>query len=90
MIVGVGDGLGRGRAGAVQGIGGDGSGKLGKQGNFPGHIRGEHRGNHLAEDDFVHLTPVEIRAILARRDHVVKHVDEMIAKFGEAAVLALP
>jgi len=36
------------------------------------------------------LTPIEIRAILARRDHVVEHVDDLIARFGEAAVLALP
>ncbi|MCX5745667.1 MAG: hypothetical protein NT062_24590 [Proteobacteria bacterium] len=36
------------------------------------------------------LTPIEIRAILARRDHVLAHVDELIATYGEAAVLALP
>jgi hypothetical protein len=36
------------------------------------------------------LTEVEIRAILARRDHVIHHVDDLIARHGEAAVLALP
>ena len=36
------------------------------------------------------LTPIEIRAILARRDHVVRHIDELIANFGESKVLALP
>ncbi|MDB4958907.1 MAG: hypothetical protein JWO36_6476 [Myxococcales bacterium] len=36
------------------------------------------------------LTPGEIRAILARRDHLVGYIDEQIAQFGETAVLALP
>jgi hypothetical protein len=36
------------------------------------------------------LTDEEMRALLARRDHVVAHVDRLIAEFGEDAVLALP
>ena len=36
------------------------------------------------------LQPAEIRAILSRRDHVLKHVDTLIAQHGEDAVLALP
>ena len=36
------------------------------------------------------LTPGELAAVLARRDHVVAYVDRMIAEHGEAAVLALP
>jgi hypothetical protein len=36
------------------------------------------------------LKPEEIGAILARRDHVVRYVDDLIAEFGEDAVLAFP
>lgn len=36
------------------------------------------------------LTEVEIRAILARRDHFVGYIDRLIAELGEDAVLALP
>jgi hypothetical protein len=36
------------------------------------------------------LKPDEVRAILARRDHVLAHIDQLIAKHGEDAVLALP
>ncbi|HEX2692157.1 MAG TPA: hypothetical protein VHN14_36355 [Kofleriaceae bacterium] len=36
------------------------------------------------------LTGVEIRAILARRDHFVGYIDRLIAELGEDAVLALP
>ena len=36
------------------------------------------------------LAPEEIRAILARRDHVIAHVDWLIKQYGEDAVLALP
>ena len=36
------------------------------------------------------LSPIEIRAILARRDHVVEYIDALIAQYGEAAVLAMP
>ena len=36
------------------------------------------------------LNPVEIRAILARRDHLVGYIDEQVALFGEAVVLAFP
>jgi hypothetical protein len=36
------------------------------------------------------LEPGEIRAMLARRDHVLEYVDAVIAKYGEDAVLALP
>ncbi len=36
------------------------------------------------------LHPSEVNAIIARRDHILRHVDLLIAKFGEDAVLALP
>jgi hypothetical protein len=36
------------------------------------------------------LSPEEIRAIILRRDHLLEVIDELIAKYGEAAVLALP
>ncbi|HET9622655.1 MAG TPA: hypothetical protein VFP84_14885 [Kofleriaceae bacterium] len=36
------------------------------------------------------LTPGEIRAMIARRDHVLEYIDRLIAEFGENAVLALP
>jgi hypothetical protein len=36
------------------------------------------------------LTDGEIRALLARRDHVLEYVDGVIAEHGEGAVLALP
>ncbi len=36
------------------------------------------------------LTPIEIRAILARRDHLVSYIDALVAQYGESAVLALP
>jgi hypothetical protein len=36
------------------------------------------------------LTDVEIRAIIARRDHFLGYIDRLIAELGEDAVLALP
>ena len=36
------------------------------------------------------LSPAEIRALLARRDHVLRFIDDEIAELGEKAVLALP
>jgi hypothetical protein len=36
------------------------------------------------------LDEPEIRAILARRDHLLRYIDAVIAEFGEDAVLALP
>jgi hypothetical protein len=44
------------------------------------------------EDDLLGplLTDVEIRAIIARRDHFLEYIDRLIAELGEAAVLALP
>jgi hypothetical protein len=36
------------------------------------------------------LEPAEIRAILARRDHMMRYIDALIAELGEQAVLALP
>jgi hypothetical protein len=36
------------------------------------------------------LSQAELRAILARRDHVVTYIDQMIARYGDAAVLAFP
>lgn len=36
------------------------------------------------------LTPAEIDAIIARRDHIVQYIDGLIAQYGEADVLALP
>jgi len=36
------------------------------------------------------LDDAEIRAILARRDHLVRYIDAVIAEFGEDAVLSLP
>jgi hypothetical protein len=44
------------------------------------------------EDDLLGplLTRGEIRAILARRDHMLEYVDRLITELGEDAVLALP
>lgn len=36
------------------------------------------------------LTDAEIRAIIARRDHLLEYVDQLIDELGEDAVLALP
>jgi hypothetical protein len=36
------------------------------------------------------LNPWELRAIIARRDHVIHYIDQLIARYGEDAVLALP
>ena len=36
------------------------------------------------------LTPEEMRAIIARKDHLLEYVDGLIAQHGEDAVLALP
>ena len=36
------------------------------------------------------LHPTEVSAIISRRDHILRHVDSLIEKFGEDAVLALP
>ena len=36
------------------------------------------------------LTDEELSAVLARRDYVVAHVDRLIERYGEDAVLALP
>lgn len=36
------------------------------------------------------LTRVEIRAIIARRDHFIEYIDRLITEFGEDTVLALP
>ena len=36
------------------------------------------------------LTPGEITALLARRDHLLAYIDGLIAEYGEASVLALP
>jgi hypothetical protein len=48
----------------------------------------------LAQGDDAGLAPLlkpdEIAAIIARRDHVVRYVDDLIAEFGEDAVLAFP
>ena len=44
------------------------------------------------EDDLLGplLTDVEIRAIMARRDHLLEYIDRLITELGEPAVLALP
>ncbi|HUJ57062.1 MAG TPA: hypothetical protein VLX92_01150 [Kofleriaceae bacterium] len=36
------------------------------------------------------LEPGEVRALIARRDHLLRYIDALIAQYGEAAVLALP
>jgi hypothetical protein len=36
------------------------------------------------------LTDEQIRAILARRDNILAHVDRLIAEHGESAILAMP
>jgi len=45
-------------------------------------------------DDPIGLGPLlgdeEVRAIIARKDHVLEHIDQLIAEFGEDAVLAFP
>jgi hypothetical protein len=44
------------------------------------------------EDDLLGrlLTDAEIRAIIARRDHLLEYIDRLVIDLGEAAVLALP
>jgi hypothetical protein len=48
----------------------------------------------IVRDDDAGLAPLltdgELRAILARRDHAIRYIDELIARYGEDAVLALP
>jgi hypothetical protein len=36
------------------------------------------------------LTPDEIEAVIARRDHMLQYIDGLIAQYGEDSVLALP
>jgi hypothetical protein len=36
------------------------------------------------------LDDAEVRAVLARRDHILGYIDALIAQYGENAVLALP
>jgi hypothetical protein len=36
------------------------------------------------------IKPWEVKAIISRRDHMMKWIDGLIAKYGEAAVLAFP
>jgi len=36
------------------------------------------------------LSPAEVRAIISRRDNILRYIDELIANLGEDAVLALP
>jgi hypothetical protein len=36
------------------------------------------------------LTPDEIRAVIHRRDHMLKYIDQLVAAHGEPAVLAFP
>jgi hypothetical protein len=36
------------------------------------------------------LSPAELRAVVARRDHVVAYVDRLIGEHGDSAILALP
>ena len=36
------------------------------------------------------LTPSEMRAVVARRDVIKKHVEDLVAMYGEHAVLAFP
>jgi hypothetical protein len=36
------------------------------------------------------IKPVEIKALMSRRDHMMRWIDQLIAKHGEAAVLAFP
>ena len=36
------------------------------------------------------LSPEEIRALLERRDHLLRYIDALVAELGEDRVLALP
>ncbi len=36
------------------------------------------------------LLPIETRAVIARRDNMLRYIDQLIARFGEDAVLAFP
>ena len=48
----------------------------------------------MSEADEHRLSPLlhsqEIRAILVRRDNMMRYIDQLIEQHGEAAVLALP
>lgn len=41
-------------------------------------------------DDYEILTPSEIRAVVARRDFAKRHIDSLIATYGQRNVLAFP
>ena len=60
----------------------------------PGPESGPERSVTRGADDAAGMSPLlepaEIRAILARRDHILRYVDGLIADLGEAKVLALP
>jgi hypothetical protein len=42
------------------------------------------------ESPYEILTPTEMRAVVARRDAVKKHIDDLVASYGEGRVLAFP
>ena len=58
----VGDGLRGGRAGAVERVGRDAGQELREEAHLARHVGHAHRGHDLAEDDLVHLAPVELGA----------------------------
>jgi hypothetical protein len=43
-----------------------------------------------SENDYQILTPSEIRAVIARRDFVKRHIDSLVANYGSRNVLVFP
>ena len=60
LVGGVGDGLGRRGAGAVEGVGRHARQELREQADLAGDVGHEQRGNDLAEDHLVHFAPVDL------------------------------
>ncbi len=93
LVGGVGDGLSRGGAGAIESIGGNTGKKLRKETHLACDVRRQHRGHDLSEDDFIDLPAVELGAIeqLTRRVASERHrgdITEYGAALGERSAQA--
>ncbi len=80
------DRLRGGGARPVEGVRGHARRKLRQETDLPPDVRREHRGDHLAEDDLVHLAPVELGALGAplRFHHARQPVDDHVQERADA------